>query len=389
MPLANAYLRADRLDAPEPAYPLQVRLCEHCLLAQLDAVVTPDEFFTHYDYFSSYTSSLLTYSKHFAHETATALGLTRGDRVIEVASNDGYLLQYFAEFGMDVLGIEPAANVAAVALQRGIATHVGFFGATTARALTAFTRRARLIVANNVVAHVPDLHDFISGFDPLLAEGGVVSLECHHLLSLLEHRQFDTIYHEHLQYFSLHTLGRALAAHGLRVFRAWRIPTQGGSLRVWACRESDPAHPDDASVAEILAAEDAAGLCSLDTYRQFGRDLVDLRTTILAFLTTARSEGRVVAGYGAAAKGNTLLNYCGVTADLMPFVVDLSPHKQGLFLPGSHIPIYHPDVVASRKPDYLFLLPWNIQREIMEQMAGIRDWGGRFVVPIPTLRVLS
>ena len=387
-PLANSYVRPEDRSQSERLYPLRVFICDDCHLAQVEAVVPPEAIFSRYDYFSSYSDSLLTQSKAFALESVRSLGLSPGDRVIEVASNDGYLLQYFMERGMDVLGIEPAANVAAVATSRGVPTHVTFFGAATARALAAQGRRAKLIVANNVIAHVPDLHDFISGFDPLLEPGGTVSIECHHLLSLLQFRQFDTIYHEHMQYFSLRTLRRALAAHGLRVFDVERLPTQGGSLRVRVCREHDLVREERPAVAETLAAEDAAGLSARDTYARFGQEMEVVRTGLIAFLDAARWAGTSVACYGAAAKGNTLLNYCGIDTSRISFAVDRSPHKQGLLLPGSRIPIYDPDTVKVRRPDYLLILPWNIQDEIMAQMSYIRDWGGRFVVPIPALRVI-
>lgn len=386
-PLANSYLRENYLSVPEPSFPLQAFRCEACGLAQLDVFVRPEAIFGTYEYFSSYSDSLLAHSRRFAQMMTARLGLSPGDRVIEVASNDGYLLQFFVEHGMEVLGIEPAANVAAAATARGIPTHVAFFGRATADHVAATGRRARLIVANNVIAHVPDLHDFASGFEPLLATGGVVSIECHHLLSLIQQRQFDTIYHEHLQYFSLGTLSRTLAAHGLRVFAAEQIPTQGGSLRVLASRAAEDGPPEEPSVAAVLEAERAAGLDRKDTYCQFGRQLAAARDAVLEFLRGARDAGRSVACYGAAAKGNTLLNYCGVTADQIAFCVDRNPHKQGLFLPGSRIPIYHPDTVRARRPDYLLILPWNIQDEIVSQMAYIREWGGQFVVPIPTLHV--
>jgi SAM-dependent methyltransferase len=388
-PLANSYLRPEQLGQMEPYYPLRVFVCERCWLAQVESVVSAETIFGHYDYFSSFSESLLARSKAFAAGAVTRVGLRPGDRVVEVASNDGYLLQYFRELGMDVFGIEPARNVAVDAIDRGVPTHVGFCGVSLGRELASQGIRARLVVANNVIAHVPDLHDVIGGLEALLAPGGLLSVELHHLLSLITHGQFDTIYHEHFQYFSLATIRRALAAHGLRVVDVEDVPAQGGSLRVYACRDEDRSWTESRRVADVLAEEDAAGLERIDTYRTFGERLAGVKLELLAFLVAAKQAGHTVVAYGAAAKGNTLLNYCGIDADLVSFAVDRSPHKQGLFLPGSRIPIHPPDRVRDAKPHYLLVLPWNLQDEIVSQMSYVRDWGGRFVVPIPTLHVLE
>lgn len=386
-PLANAYLRPDQLGHAEPRYPLRVFVCEGCWLAQVERVVSPEQLFERYDYFSSFSESLLARSKAFAADAVARLGLQPHELVIEVASNDGYLLQFFRALGLRVLGVEPAANVAAVAIDQGIDTHVGFCGVEVGRALAARGLQSRLVVANNVIAHVPDLHDFIGGLEGLMAPGGFLAVEFHHLTNLLVHGQFDNIYHEHFQYFSLATARRALATHGLRIVDVEELPTQGGSLRVWACRAGNTTWSEGPRVAEVLAREEAAGLERIETYRAFGQRLAGVKHELLTFLDSAKQAGKTVVAYGAAAKGNTLLNYCGVDTSLVRFAVDRSPHKQGLFLPGSRIPIYHPDRVAEVKPDYLLVLPWNLEEEIAEQMSYIREWGGRLVVPIPTLRV--
>jgi SAM-dependent methyltransferase len=351
-------------------------------------VVSAQTIFGHYDYFSSFSDSLLAQSKAFAADAVTRLGLKPGDTVVEVASNDGYLLQFFRELGMNVLGIEPAANVAAEAVRRGVPTRVAYCGMDLGRELEAQGLQSRLVVANNVIAHVPDLHDFVGGLEKLLAPGGLVSVEMHHLLNLITHGQFDTIYHEHFQYFSLAAVRRVLSAHGLRVVDVENVPAQGGSLRIYACRDGDRSWTESRRVDEVLALEEAAGLKRRDTFLRFGERLTRVKLELLEFLVAAKQARRTVVAYGAAAKGNTLLNYCGIDTSLVSFAVDRSPHKQGLFLPGSRIPIHSPDRVREAKPDYLLVLPWNLQQEILEQMSYVRDWGGRFVVPIPTLRVL-
>lgn len=387
-PLANAYLDADRLAEAEPYYPLRALVCECCLLVQLDYVVAPEALFAHYLYFSSYTGDRLNSATAFADAIADRLQLFPGERVVEVASNDGYLLREFMAKGLEVLGIEPAANVAQAAAGRGIPTLARFFGSAVAGELAAGGRRARLIVANNVLAHVPDFNDFIEGIRILLAPGGEATLEFHHLLRLIDQCQFDTIYHEHFQYFSLATAQHAFAAHELRVVDVEEIADQGGSLRVYVRHAAEAAAPS-ARVAEVLAREESAGLRDIARYREFAREIERVKLDLLSFLVEARRSGRSVVCYGAAAKGNTLLNYCGVRADLVAYAVDRSPHKQGRFLPGSRIPIHDPSAVRETRPDYLLILPWNLCGEITRQMAYIRDWGGRFVLPVPALTVLD
>lgn len=388
-PLANSYLRPEQLTEVEPHYPLKAMICDGCLLVQLETIVDPRGVFTDYAYFSSYSDTLLASAKNYTESISARLGLNPGDRIVEIASNDGYLLQYFLGRGMDVLGVDPAGNIAEVAINKGIPTLVRFFGAEVARELAARGDRARLIIANNVVAHVADLNDFIEGLKILLAPGGVMTLEFHHLLSLIEQHQFDTIYHEHVSYFSLRTARTALAKHGLEVVDVECLPSQGGSLRLYARHREEVTGQVAPAVTEVLAREEDAGLSDLARYGRFADCITKSKLSVLSFLTNARMAGESIVCYGAAAKGNTLLNYCGVRADLIDYAVDRNLHKQGHFLPGSRIPIYAPDRVMETKPDYLLILPWNLCGEIMNQMSVIRSWGGRFVLPIPEFQVLS
>lgn len=386
-PLANAYLRPDQLTDVEPYYPLRIFLCECCYLVQVEAVVAPKVVFRDYAYFSSYSDTLLRESKAFAERMTSRLNLGTGDRVVEIASNDGYLLQYFLADGLDVHGIEPADTVAAAAVEKGIPTTVRFFGSELAREMAAQGRQAKLIVANNVLAHVPDPGDFIDGLRLLLAPGGTITVQFHHLLPLVEQGQFDTIYHEHFQYFSLATALETLASRGLTVVDVEEVPAQGGSLRVFARHRDEVQEPASANVANVLANEAAAGLRTSECYVRFAERINNVKLGLLGFLVSARKSGRSIVAYGAAAKGNTLLNYCGIHADLIDYVVDRNPHKQGHFLPGSRIPIRHPDAIAETKPDYVLILPWNLSAEIMRQMSHVRSWGGRFVIPVPSLRI--
>jgi SAM-dependent methyltransferase len=387
-PLANSFLRGDELRRMEPFYPLHAFVCDQCLLVQLEQYESPEAIFGDYAYFSSYSESWLRHCRDFAERTIARRGLNTASLVLEVASNDGYLLQYFRARGVGVLGIEPAANVARVAIERGIPTRVAFFGTETARSLAREGVAADLIVANNVLAHVPDLNDFVAGFRPVLKPTGMLSIEFPHLLRLIAYNQFDTIYHEHFSYFSLLVVDRVLARHGLALFDVEELPTHGGSLRVYAApaATAPPVRPD---VAAVIARERAAGLDRPETYGDFGRKVVEVKCALLEFLIAARRAGKRVAGYGAPAKGNTLLNYCGVGPELLPYTVDLSPHKQGRYLPGVQIPIYPPSRIFATRPDYVLILPWNLRDEITGQMAAIRDWGGRFVVAIPALTVLD
>lgn len=367
----------------EPFYPLNVRVCGACFLVQLPEYVPPAAIFSEYAYFSSYSISWLEHSRAYVEAIARRLSLSSSSRVVEVASNDGYLLQYFVERGIPALGIEPAANVARAAVERGVPTLVEFFGRRTAARLVADGGPVDLAIGNNVLAQVPDLNDFVAGLKILLGVSGVATLEFPHLLRLIEQNQFDTIYHEHFSYFSFRTVEMIFARHGLRLFDVEEIPTHGGSLRIYATPGSARQPPESARVAPLRAAEEAAGLGSLEGYSRFQERADAVKRDLLSFLIRARSLGKRVAGYGAPGKGNTLLNYCGIRTDLLEYTVDRNPHKHGKFLPGTHIPIFAPEKIRETRPDYVLILPWNLKSEIMSQLSEIRGWGGRFVVPIP------
>lgn len=387
-PLANAYLRPADLDRPEPVYPLCAQVCERCLLVQLPELATAEAIFGgEYLYFSSYSESWLAHCRRHAEAMCERRRPDSRSLVVEIASNDGHLLRCFQERGAPVLGIEPAANVARVAEERGVPTLVRFFGARLAEELRAAGRAADLLIGNNVLAHVPDLADFALGMKILLAPGGLVSLEVPHLARLLEQRLLDTIYHEHFSYFTLHTAARACASQGLVVFDVEELPTHGGSLRLFAAHAEERPAPT-ARLTALLQRERAEGLCSIERYLGFGDQVEPVRRDLRAFLLDARARGASVAGYGAPAKGNTLLNWCGVDRGLIAYTVDRSPHKQGLALPGSRIPVVHPDHLRETRPDYLLVLPWNLREEIIAQTEFIRGWGGRHVVAIPALEVL-
>jgi SAM-dependent methyltransferase len=388
-PISNDYIAPERHFAMEPFYPLHAYVCENCFLVQLvDFEKAENMFSDEYAYFSSYSDSWLAHAKAYAERTIAAEKLTPDSLVVEIASNDGYLLQYFRQAGIPVLGVEPTANTAKIALEeRKIESEVAFFGKETALRLRDRGIQADVMAANNVLAHVPDINDFVSGYPILLKHGGVANIEFPHLLRLIEQRQFDTIYHEHFSYLSFTVVQRIFAAHGMRVYDVQELPTHGGSLRVFVAHDDDASRPDAPAVAAMLAKEKDAGLLDIDTYRRFCSAITDTKVSLLDFLIKAKREGATVAGYGAPAKGNTLLNYCGVKPDMIAFTVDRSPHKAGKYLPGTHIPILTPDVIAERKPDYLLILPWNLKDEVMEQMAHIREWGGKFVTPIPVVQI--
>ena len=388
-PLCESYVPLDKLDGFEVFYPLQVLVCHECLLVQLGEYVSAKDIFDEYAYFSSYSDSWLEHSRRYTRRMAEQLGLGRESLVVEVASNDGYLLQYFVEFGIPVLGIEPAANVAHVAVGRGVPTLVRYFGRHLAEELVAEGRQADLIVANNVLAQVPDLNDFVAGLALLLKRSGTLTLEFPHVARLIQETQFDTIYHEHFSYFSLHTTRRLFAAHGLEVVDVEELPTHGGSLRVFGRRKDGHPPAPSARVAGLEHQEQEAGLTAVAGYGGFARSVEETRWRLLEFLIRVRRGGKTVAGYGAPGKGNTLLNYCGIRTDLVDFVVDRNPYKQGKFLPGTHIPICSPERIAEAKPDYVLILPWNLKDEIVRQLSYIRAWGGTFVVPIPSVYVID
>jgi len=388
-PLANSYLTPAQLQQTEPFYPLHVYVCEECFLVQLEEFESPDHIFSHYAYFSSYSSTWLQHAQAYADMVTQRFALGKQSQVIEIGSNDGYLLQYFAAQGIPVLGIEPAANVAEAAREKGIQTLVQFFGKGIALLLVANGVKADLVVGNNVLAHVPQLNDFVKGLRILLKSQGVITLEFPHLLRLMAENQFDTIYHEHFSYFSLTTAKMIFAAHGLTLFDVEELPTHGGSLRIYAHHSEDASLPIGHRVTGLLAREEAAGLTCLAPYLSFAEKVKATKRKLLDFLISAKQEGRSIVGYGAPAKGNTLLNCCGVRSDFLDYTVDRSPHKQNHFLPGTHIPIYDPDYIRQTKPDYVLILPWNLKDEIMEQLSYIRQWGGQFVVPIPAVQVYS
>jgi 2-polyprenyl-3-methyl-5-hydroxy-6-metoxy-1,4-benzoquinol methylase len=387
-PLANSYLPPERANGMEPFYPLRALVCERCFLVQLEEFETPQEIFSDYAYFSSYSSSWLDHSRRYTEQMIEHLSLDHTSHVVEIASNDGYLLQFFHERQIPVLGIEPAANVAKVALQKGIPTLVEFFGRQTASSL-AGESSADLLLGNNVLAHVPDLNDFVAGMKILLKPGGVITMEFPHLMRLIEDNQWDTIYHEHFSYFSFLTVGRVFEAHGLRLFDVEELPTHGGSLRIYAAHENDAAKPDTDAARELRERERAAGFEDLETYLGYGRRVEHDKREILAFLIDLKEQGLRVAGYGAPAKGNTLLNYCGIGRDFLDYTCDLNPHKQGHFLPGSHIPIRSPEFLREDRPDVVLILPWNLKDEIVEQLGFIGEWGGRFAARTPDLTLLS
>ncbi|MCW3056726.1 MAG: SAM-dependent methyltransferase [Solirubrobacterales bacterium] len=386
-PLANSYLPPERANSMEPFYPLRALVCGKCFLVQLEEFETPEQIFSEYAYFSSYSSSWIEHSHRYADQMVAQLGLDEHSHVVEIASNDGYLLQFFHERQIPVLGIEPAANVAKVALQKGIPTLVEFFGRETARSL-AKQSSADLLLGNNVLAHVPDLNDFVGGMKILLKPGGVITMEFPHLMRLMEDNQWDTIYHEHFSYFSFLTVSRVFEAHDLRVFDVEELPTHGGSLRIYGSHAEDLEKPESESARELRARERAAGYEQLETYLGYGERVERDKRQILGFLTDLKEQGLRLVGYGAPAKGNTLLNYCGVRRDFLDYTCDLNPHKQGHFLPGSHIPIRSPESLREDKPDVVLILPWNLKEEIVQQLSFIREWGGRFAARSPEMTLL-
>lgn len=386
-PLCQDHVKPDELNRMEPFYPLHAYVCSECFLVQLDEFVAPSEIFNDYAYFSSYSDSWLQHAKRYSDQIINRLGIGADKLVSELASNDGYLLQYFAERNIPVLGIEPAANVAEYAIKRGIRTETKFFGLNTAKDLVGKYGKTDLLIGNNVLAHVPDINDFVSGMKEFLREDGVITMEFPHLLRLVEGNQFDTIYHEHFSYLSFTTVKRIFAHHGLVLFDVEELPTHGGSIRIYARHADDMSKQISPHVDQLLAMERQAGMSSMSFYADFERNVKQTKRKILEFLIEAKNSGKTVAGYGAPGKGNTLLNYCGIRTDLVDYTVDRNPHKQGNFLPGTLIPIYSPDKIRETKPDYVFILPWNLKEEIMENMSFIQEWGGKFVIPIPELTV--
>ncbi|MEZ5105559.1 MAG: class I SAM-dependent methyltransferase [Draconibacterium sp.] len=389
-PLCQKHVKPENANDMEKFYPLHAFICDKCWLMQLEEFATPDEIFAdEYAYFSSYSESWLQHAKKYSDLMVERFAFNDKNLVVEIASNDGYLLQWFVEKGIPVLGIEPASNCAEVAVKKGVRTEVKFFGKKTALEAASKYGKANLLLGNNVLAHVPDINDFVSGMKALLAPGGVITMEFPHLLQLIENNQFDTIYHEHFSYLSFVAVNRIFAHHGITLFDVEELPSHGGSLRIYGKHTDDNSKAITDNVTGLLAREIEMGFESLEYYAAFEEKVKETKRKILDFLIEAKRQGKMVAGYGAPGKGNTLLNYCGIRTDFLDYTVDMSPHKQGNFLPGTHIPIYHPEKIKETKPDFLFILPWNLKKEIMNQHNYIRDWGGKFVVPIPELTILD
>ncbi|MFE3326551.1 class I SAM-dependent methyltransferase [Streptomyces sp. NPDC059176] len=400
-PPCESFLAADQLDQPEPAYPLHLRVCTDCWLAQLPPLITPEETFKEYAYFSSYSTSWVEHARTFVADAVQRLSLGHDAFVVEVASNDGYLLKHVVDRGMRCLGIEPSVNVSAVAREAGVPTLTEFLSPDTAAAARAEHGPANLVVANNVYAHIPDVVGFTQGLRTLVADDGWVSIEVQHLLTLIEENQYDTIYHEHFQYYTVASAIRALASGGLALVDVELLPTHGGSIRLWARPTEVAGEPGNGvsparakssardRVADVLGREKAAGLQELSGYTEFAARVAKVRRDLLTFLIEVTERGETVVGYGAPGKGNTLLNHCGIRPDLLPYTVDRNPYKHGRFTPGTRIPILPPEQIATDKPDYVLVLPWNLRTELVEQLSFVHDWGGRLVFPIPELSIVE
>jgi SAM-dependent methyltransferase len=391
-PLSNSYVKFENGGLAEKSYPLKVWICDKCLLAQLESFESPDAIFSEYLYFSSFSSSWVEHARRYCDMMTDRFGFNEESQIVEIASNDGYLLQHFKARGIPVLGVEPAANVAKVAWEeRGIPSVVKFFGVETARELVADGKSADLLMGNNVMAHVPDINDFVAGLKIALKPAGVITFEFPHLQRLIDGNQFDTVYHEHFSYLSLLAVEKIFAHHRLTIFDVEELPTHGGSLRIFArhSEATDPTLAVTPRVAAMRKQETDFGLAEMATYTSFDEKVKGTKRKLLKFLIEAKESGKSVVCYGAAAKGVTLVNYCGVGDDLVDYVVDKSPYKQNHYMPGVRIPIYSPDRISETKPDYILILPWNLKNEITEEMVGVRDWGGRFVVPIPEVEVLG
>ena len=378
-----------QLNHMEAFYPLRVFLCEHCFLVQLEEYVAPENIFDEYGYFSSYSESWVKHAKDYVDMISDRLDLGADSRVVELASNDGYLLQHFVAKSIPCMGVEPAANVAQAAIDKGIPTTVRFFGQATAEHVAKEFGSADLIVGNNVLAHVPDLNDFVAGIKKLLAPGGVVTMEFPHLQRLMEENQFDTIYHEHFSYFSFVVANRVFARHGMTLFDVQELKSHGGSIRIFARHDNDESKPVEPSVEQLIRREEQAGYLDTAIYDNFASQVQATKRNILSFLIEQKDAGKTIVGYGAPGKGNTLLNYCGIRENLLDYTVDISPHKQGTFTPGTHIPVFSPDKLKETRPEYILILPWNLTDEIVSRNAYVSEWGGKFVVPIPTIKVVD
>ncbi len=389
-PLCQTHITAEQLNAMEAFYPLRVYVCSHCLLVQLEEFVAPADIFSaDYAYFSSYSDSWVEHARRYCVEVCGRFQLGAGSNVMEIASNDGYLLQHFVARGIPVLGIEPTENTAQAAIARGVRTISRFFGLASAAEIRERFGSPNLLLGNNVLAHVPDINDFVAGMQLLLRHDGVITMEFPHLMQLMELNQFDTIYHEHFSYLSFTTVTKIFAAHGLTMFDVEQLPTHGGSLRIYARHAADSSKPVGARVAELLGLEASKGYDRFERYSSFESQVREVKRGLLAFLIDARKRGKKVVGYGAPGKGNTLLNYCGIRTDFLDFTVDRNPYKQGKFTPGTHIPILKPERLLEARPDYVLILPWNLKDEITQSLAAVRAWGGKFVVPIPSVQILD
>ena len=388
-PLSNAFLNPEQLDKKEPFFPLHAYVCEQCFLVQLEEFEQPEEIFSDYAYFSSYSESWLDHARQYTEMMIVRFSLNSSHQIIEIASNDGYLLQYFKENNIPVLGIEPAANVADVAIKKGIETRIQFFGMETASALKSESICGDLILGNNVLAHVPDLNDFVAGLKIALAKDGIITMEFPHLLNIIKEHQFDTIYHEHFSYLSFYTVDQVFNKHRLKIFDVEQIQTHGGSLRIFCCHEEDNTQEISPRVNEIKQLELNSGLDQLDTYLDFTDKVQQTRQSLLDFIIKAKEQNKSIVGYGAPAKGNTLLNYCNINTDFIDYTVDRSPHKQGKFLPGTHIPVYPVERINETKPDYILILPWNLREEITQQLEYTNGWGCKLILPIPETRILE
>lgn len=388
-PPCQTHITPEQLNAAEAFYPLLAYVCDGCFLVQLEEFVGPSEIFSEYAYFSSYSDSWVAHAKRYCEKMIERFGLGSQSKVVEIASNDGYLLQHFKGRNVPVLGIEPAANVAEAAIQKGIPSLVRFFGRETASAVAAERGHADLLLGNNVLAHVPDLNDFVAGMKILLAKTGVITMEFPHLYQLMRQNQFDTIYHEHFSYFSFYTVEQVFRAHGITLFDVEEIPTHGGSLRIYGRHTEDESKPVSDAVVELRSRELREGYDRIETYGAFAEQVRETKRKVLDFLISAKRQGKKIVGYGAPGKGNTLLNYCGIRTDFLDFTVDRNPYKQGKFTPGTHIPILAPEAIAAAKPDYIFILPWNLRDEICQSLSFVREWGCKFVVPIPEVEIID
>jgi hypothetical protein len=385
-PLCESYVESSQLNQMEPFFPLHTYVCDNCFLVQLEEYVSPKEIFSEYAYFSSYSDGWLNHAEYYVEMITKRLGLTEKSLVLEVASNDGYLLQYFVKKGIPALGIEPAANIAEVAIKKGVKTLVTFFDLDVACELAKKQRYADLLIGNNVLAQIPDLNSFVEGTKIVLKHSGVITMEFPHLMRLIERNQFDTIYHEHFSYFSFISVEKLFAAHGLTIYDVEELPSHGGSLRIYACHVEDESKPVTAFVTKLRELEISEGFADLQRYFSFAEKVKETKRNFLAFLIKLKQNGKSIVGYGAPGKSNTLLNYCGIRTDFLDYTVDRNPYKQGKFLPGTHVPILNPSKIKETKPDFVLILPWNIKEEIINQLSYIRDWGGKFIVPIPGVK---